>query len=326
MREPHACPTILYRTIFYRHILILIPSYFSKHVTLENLGYSLQRQSKDRKTNPHGYFLIETCRNNNLFILNGRAGSDKYIGDFTFRNKSVIDYAIASVDMFCHVSGFKIKETDPLYSDGHAVLSLDLKCKRVIQNARTSPVSEKKTKRWNDKLSETFSCNINITTLNNLLMLPDTKDSINRITSEIASVFEEAANKTFTKTSQYVQTSDGNKPWFGNECKRVRKEYHKAKKKYQHNKNNYNRGKLSRASKHYKKTMNKYINKYKHKNENKLRNIHSANPKKYWTFINSLKSKSKTDLPPINVFYDFSRKATKTKMLMNILIYHIIYC
>ncbi len=30
-------------------------NYFSKHVTLENLGYPLQRQSKDKKTNPHGY-------------------------------------------------------------------------------------------------------------------------------------------------------------------------------------------------------------------------------------------------------------------------------
>ncbi len=57
-------------------------NYFQKHVLLENLGYPLKRCSRDNKTNPHGYFLIETCRNANLFILNGRVGSDKNIGNF----------------------------------------------------------------------------------------------------------------------------------------------------------------------------------------------------------------------------------------------------
>jgi hypothetical protein len=37
---------------------------------------------------------------NNIFIANRRLGQDKNVGEFTFREKSVIDYLIASADCF----------------------------------------------------------------------------------------------------------------------------------------------------------------------------------------------------------------------------------
>jgi hypothetical protein len=50
----------------------------------------LDRKSQDRKINSHGLRLIDICRNNNMFILNGRIGNDQN-GAFTFKHKSVID-------------------------------------------------------------------------------------------------------------------------------------------------------------------------------------------------------------------------------------------
>ena len=35
--------------------------------------------------------LIDTCKLNNLFILNGRCGTDNNVGAMTFRNQSIID-------------------------------------------------------------------------------------------------------------------------------------------------------------------------------------------------------------------------------------------
>ncbi|MES9902847.1 MAG: reverse transcriptase family protein [Sedimenticola sp.] len=278
-------------------------NYFQKHVLLENLGYPLLRHSKDKKTNPHGYFLIEICRNINLFILNGRVGSDKGIGEFTFRNKSVIDYALASADLLRYVSDFKITETDSLFSDGHAIISVDLSCIPSKQNKQNNSKTQKHARKWNSKLSDKFVNNINTEQLLNLLQLPDSKDTINSITSEIASVFENAAQKTFTST--FCPKAAGDKPWFGSECRRTRKSYHKAKKKYHHYKTNYNKSKLSRVSKQYKNTMHKYINIHRHKTEQKLRNMNKQNPKQYWAFINSLKAKSNTDMPPIDELYKF---------------------
>ncbi|MES9885167.1 MAG: reverse transcriptase family protein [Sedimenticola sp.] len=279
-------------------------NYFHKHVVLENLGYKLKRISKDKKTNAHGYFLIEICRNSNLFMLNGRVGSDREVGEFTFRNKSVIDYALASVDLFRHLSNFSINQTDTLFSDGHALLSVDLASKYKIENV-TNATGKKQTRKWNNKLSEKFANNINTTKLNNLLLLPDSKDIINQITSEISSVFETAVQKTFPV--YHGKISENDKPWFGTECKRSRKAYHQAKTQYHRNKTSHNKSKLRRTSKQYKHTMHKHIYKHKYRNEQKLRNMHKQHPKQYWKFINSLKSKSKTVKPSIDDLYTFFR-------------------
>jgi hypothetical protein len=40
--------------------------------------------------------LLEFCKGNSLFIVNGRVGKDKNIGRFTCRNDSVVDYCISS--------------------------------------------------------------------------------------------------------------------------------------------------------------------------------------------------------------------------------------
>ena len=45
-------------------------SFFHKTSLLENMNIPLDRASKDHKTNTLGYWLIETCKNNNLFIVN----------------------------------------------------------------------------------------------------------------------------------------------------------------------------------------------------------------------------------------------------------------
>lgn len=66
---------------------------------------------------------IEICKNNNLFILNGRMDKDRNIVTFTFRHQSVIDYMISSVDSLQVLGGFEILETDPLFSDGHCTLT-----------------------------------------------------------------------------------------------------------------------------------------------------------------------------------------------------------
>ena len=70
--------------------------FFNKTDILLNNDFYLNRTSKDTKTNTIGNLLLDICKNNNVFILNGRAGKDKGVGNFTFRNKSVIDYTLVS--------------------------------------------------------------------------------------------------------------------------------------------------------------------------------------------------------------------------------------
>ena len=80
-----------------------LQSHFDQYKTLEQLSIPLTRTSKDHRTNTHGLSLIDICKNNNnIFILNGRFPSEKASDILTFRNKSTIDYVIASSKSLSH--------------------------------------------------------------------------------------------------------------------------------------------------------------------------------------------------------------------------------
>ena len=71
--------------------------------------------------------LLDICKNNNLFLLNGRSYLDKDFGQYTLRDKSVLDYVIATADCFRTLENFEVIDTDPLFSDGHNALSWQTK-------------------------------------------------------------------------------------------------------------------------------------------------------------------------------------------------------
>jgi hypothetical protein len=50
--------------------------------------------SKDKGKNRYGNFLLDFCKGNNVFIMNGRLGKDQ-IGNLTCRNTSVVDYCLS---------------------------------------------------------------------------------------------------------------------------------------------------------------------------------------------------------------------------------------
>jgi hypothetical protein len=66
---------------------------------LEELGIPLRRTNEDKAINQYVRILLNLCKYNNVFILNGRIGEDKDIGKFTCKNVGVVDYIIAS-DIF----------------------------------------------------------------------------------------------------------------------------------------------------------------------------------------------------------------------------------
>jgi hypothetical protein len=53
----------------------------------------------DKSKNKFGNLLLNFCKGNSMFIVNGRVGNDKNIGRFTCRNASVVDYCITSPEL-----------------------------------------------------------------------------------------------------------------------------------------------------------------------------------------------------------------------------------
>ena len=100
--------------------------FFSNVNKLSCLNIPKDRVSMDTHTNNNGFRLLEMCKNNNLFIINGRLGRDKLVGEYTFRRTSVLDYTIASVECIKLMKNFEIVATDAVFSDGHCFLSHSL--------------------------------------------------------------------------------------------------------------------------------------------------------------------------------------------------------
>ena len=115
---------------------------------------SLNRKSLDQTTNNTGFKLLDICKNNNLFILNGRTGRDKHKGNFTFRHASVFDYILASVDSPKLLKDFDVIVTDLIFCDEHSTLQLTIACRN---QPRCSPTTSENNRsvisKWHEILA-----------------------------------------------------------------------------------------------------------------------------------------------------------------------------
>ena len=69
---------------------------------LQQLNLPLKRNNVDKGKNPYGNLLLNLCRGNDLFIVNGRIGDNKE-GNLTCRNASVIDYTICNSEFLKNI-------------------------------------------------------------------------------------------------------------------------------------------------------------------------------------------------------------------------------
>ena len=85
----------------------------------------MNRYSKDiGHVNNNGLLLLDLCQQTGVRILNGRVGDDRGVGKFTFvgnRGCSVVDYVLASQNLFEFVSTFQVH--DPNILSDHCLLS-----------------------------------------------------------------------------------------------------------------------------------------------------------------------------------------------------------
>ncbi|CAC5372883.1 unnamed protein product [Mytilus coruscus] len=81
---------------------------------LDDLNISRTRNNPDKVVNCYGRTFLEFCKNNKVFILNGRVGQD-VIGRPTSRNNSVIDYIVCTPHFLRCISNFEVLEFSKLF-------------------------------------------------------------------------------------------------------------------------------------------------------------------------------------------------------------------
>ncbi|MCG8112934.1 MAG: reverse transcriptase domain-containing protein [Candidatus Thiodiazotropha taylori] len=297
-------------------------SFFDKVSILENYNIPTDRASKDNKTNNTGRWLAEVCKNNNLFIVNGRVGKDKYEGAPTFKDKSVIDYTISTAECFSFIAGFEIIDLDPLFSDGHALISWSLHADNSKKFGNSDSQDECShtnfTKfKWSDGTKQAFIEQFDLADVSdfkqNIDAMVPSLENVNASTKRISDMFDKAAKESLKPIKRTSHNRTFDKPWFGPACKAARKEYHKARRMYQSNKCIQYKNNLQTQSKNFKNVMIKYIHLYRIHKAKKLRNMQNKNPKAYWKYVNSInKNITQTKQPTLDQFYKHFRNINET--------------
>ena len=78
------------------------------------------------------------CKNNDLYIVNSRLGSDKNIGEVTCRNRSTVDYVIAIVNILDVLQDFEIHDFCTMLSDVHRRSRSPLQFHALLNNINLS--------------------------------------------------------------------------------------------------------------------------------------------------------------------------------------------
>lgn len=273
--------------------------------SIQDLGYPTERHNSDHaQVNNYGKRLLEVCKSFNLCIANGRLGKDKFLGNNTCKGTSVIDYAILSPLLFTAVKDFEILPFDPMVSDAHSGVYLSLTHTFPVME-QPNYISEERviTKScWSQEAADVFLQHLNSHDINHFndsldALSPNdfTKENIESYVSQCSSLLFNAADAAGMIKHRIVKNMANPKqttrkpvkrPWFNQDCQRMRMHYRRAKNHRRRVNNVENFHSLTEASKAYKKCINKQFNEYKKTFINKLRSLKKADPKAYWKLLN----------------------------------------
>ena len=285
----------------------------------------LERKNIDTVSNAYGQQLIEFCKNNNIFMLNGRLDQEDL--KLTCKNKSTVDYFLSSAHNFEIISSFKILDFDCLFSDAHCPLSVEINRSKVNisnANARAHQQNPPDINLWDESKRENFVENIDsneITKINTLLNRISANgqvrpEDINEIISTIENLFTKSALLTFGRKYKHENNKTDNikkKRWFNTECHNARNAYHVARKLYNKFKTTQYKNQLKIVSREYKAKMKKSYTKFQTENISKLRNLKNAKPREFWTIINALDNK-KRETAPLKDLFDFFKNINSNDM------------
>lgn len=90
------------KSIFHANDLDIVCEELSKELSIfddNSLAVRLERKSCDNLVNNYGYKLLDFCKQNSLFILNGRTNGDLEKGECTCKSRSCVDYFICTASL-----------------------------------------------------------------------------------------------------------------------------------------------------------------------------------------------------------------------------------
>ena len=258
--------------------------------TMDILGLPIERSSVDHTIDRSNYgkAVLDICKNHLLCIFNGRAGTDRLIGNATTTDGSVIDYVIGSPFLLSKIKHFNINDFDSLFSDKHRSIEWFFSNDNAGANSRNNnykppQVSNTNSVYWDPNKATDFIANIDRIAIANMI---DNFEclSINQITDNIKHILISSAKVSFPKYRQRP-----NKPskfqCYTKEARKLTQEYRKAKLRNNRHKSIETQNDLIAKSKACRKEIIKVRALNKKRTIQKLRDLKDKDPKQYWRIL-----------------------------------------
>ena len=265
----------------------------------------LERKNQDQhELDLFGQKLLNLCKISNLQIVNGRLGRDGGFGKFTTTNNSVIDYTVASPELFSEIEDFQILEFNRFMSDVHNPMTFSL-----ISNTsepKSSSLKQKVTKtKWDGTKNDAYLNNIDESEVEELLsLLEKFKPSPNSNETEIEfflqktnNILESAKTKTFPPKTIFVSNVK-KRSWYDKELTLAKNKFHSARKQK-------NREKIRSNSKRYKSLLTSKFQNFLAKRRLKLKQTKTKNPRIYWEMIKGRSKGRNTENVSVDEFGTF---------------------
>ena len=285
------------------HILVLPDDYVS--------DTQMPRYSQDEgHINSNGHLLLDFCIQTGLRIMNGRVGNDEGVGKYTFvgsRGSSLVDYVLASQDLFPFVKEFDVQ--DPNILSDHCVINFSFKldtenednrfCDYETVNFKYRWKAERKAEFLNLLQQDTFSDQLTI--LNSDISSCTSSNEVETCVSDFVRIIDTVAAPLFKQRvhddadgSSFTYKNDA--PWFTELCHEKRFYFYDMLNKYRENKININRINMVKARSDYKTTLRKARYEYDKQKTLRFENARFKNAKLYWNLL-----KESAGVKPANI-------------------------
>ena len=303
---------------------------FCNSEKLSSLNILTHRVNSDTKCDNNGHKLVDMCKNTGLLIVNGRVGQDSSIGKTTCKSVSTIDYVISSVDLFPYIQDMGVDCYDPLLSDVHNPIFVELTRKKNSTSANDqmelplpcepSPGVPKLKNNWDSNKKEVFKKAFNMQAINHLCKTINNTQSysvneltIDNLAKDICNVYKEAGCESgvikllnrMANGKNCLKRKQPRKPWFTHECEIKRKAMFRAKNIARKSGSILDKKTYKMKSREFKKSVNTAHGLYHRELHNNIRKMRSSKPKDFWNLLNkACNQREKTAPIPVNDFLE----------------------
>ena len=195
----------------------------------------MSRYSQDKgHVNNNGLLLLDFCKQTGVRIMNGRVGSHRGVGKYTFvgsRGSSVVDYVLTSQELFNLIEDFDVQE--PNIMSDHCLVNFSFNFNIQCSNDARPECDKKVTGKyaWNPEFKAHFVNSLQLDSTKDRLNILDSKisesssdEDVTTCLSDFSNIINDIAEPIFKRTKpkdwEHEEFSNSNaNPWYNDECR-----------------------------------------------------------------------------------------------------------